>query len=88
MSNKRFAVALSFPGEHRGRVAAVAEQLSAAFGQGRVLYDKYHTAEFARPDLDIYLPALYREQSELIVLFLCPEYAQKRWCGLELRHIR
>src|SRR5438128_291491 len=47
-----------------------------------------YDAEFARPDLDVYLPGLYRIQSELIVVFLCPEYASKRWCGLEFRHIR
>ena len=27
-------------------------------------------------------------QSELLVVFLCPEYAAKRWCNLEWRHIR
>jgi hypothetical protein len=53
-----------------------------------VLYDKYYEAEFARLDLVVYLPRLYRTQSELVVLFLCPEYAAKRWCNLEWRHIR
>jgi hypothetical protein len=85
---RRFSVALSFPGEHRPVVAQVADQLSAAVGREQVLYDKYYEAEFARMDLDVYLPRLYREQSELIVLFLCPEYAAKRWCQLEWRHIR
>jgi hypothetical protein len=64
----------------------VASRLSAEFGEERVLYDKYHEAEFARPNLDVYLPNLYRTQSELIVLFLCPEYAAKRWCNLEWRY--
>jgi hypothetical protein len=59
-----------------------------ALSKGRILYDKYYEAEFARPNLDVYLPGLYRTQSELIVLFLCPEYAAKRWCNLEWRHIR
>ena len=35
-----------------------------------------------------YLPGLYCTQLELIVIFLCPEYAAKRWCQLEWRHIR
>ncbi len=86
--SKRFAIALSFPGEHRDFVEEIADRLAAAFTRERVLYDEYHDAEFARPDLDIYLPNLYRTQSELIVLFLCPEYATKRWCGLECRFIR
>jgi hypothetical protein len=85
---RRFAVALSFPGEHRAVVEPVAAELASIFGAERILYDKYHDAEFARPDLDIYLPRLYREQSELLVVFLCPEYSSKRWCQLEWRHIR
>src|SRR5262245_50175488 len=85
---RRFDIALSFPGEHRDFVEQVAGRLAAAFGKERVLYDKYYEAEFARIDLDVYLPRLYGTQSELIVIFLCPEYAAKRWCNLEWRHIR
>lgn len=77
-ASRRFDVALSFPGEHREYVKEVATQLSAAFTEERVLYDHYHDTEFARLDLDIYLPKLYREASELIVILLCPEYAAKR----------
>jgi len=87
-SPRRFDIALSFPGEHRDIVGQVADCLAVTFNQERVLYDKYHDAEFARLDLDVYLPKLYRTQSELIVIFLCPEYAAKRWCKLEWRHIR
>lgn len=86
--SRQFAVGLSFPGEHRDFVAKVADHLAVAFGKGRVLYDKYFEAEFARLDLDQYLPRLYRTQSELIVLFLYPDYKDKRWCRLELRAIR
>jgi hypothetical protein len=85
---RRFRIALSFPGEHRRLVQRVADRLSAAVGRERVLYDKYYEAELARVDLDVYLPRLYREQADLIVLFLCPEYAAKRWCRLEWRYIR
>jgi hypothetical protein len=84
---KRFDVALSFPGEHRVFVEAVAARLSAVLGKEQVLYDKYYEAEFARINLNVYLPKLYRTQSELIVVFLCPEYEQKQWCKLEWRHI-
>jgi hypothetical protein len=85
---RRFDVALSFPGEHRDFLEQVAGELSRVYSKERVLYDRYHEAEFARPDLDVYLPALYREQAELIVVFLCPEYQAKRWCQLEWRHVR
>ena len=81
-------MALSFPGSKRDRVEPIAAVLASTLGEDRVLYDRYHEAEFARPNLDVYLPQLYRTQSDLIVVFLCPQYAERRWCGLELRHIR
>ncbi len=85
---KRFSVALSFPGEKRQFVEKVADCLSAEFGRTRVLYDKYLKEEFSVLELDVYLPSLYRKESDLVVVFLCDEYLKKRWCGLEMRHIR
>ena len=81
----RFQIALSFPGGHRPRVEKIASALAGVVGQEKVLYDKWHRAEFARPNLDLYLPKLYHEQSRLLVFFLCGEYAQREWCGLEWR---
>ena len=46
------------------------------------------TAELARPNLDLYLGALYRENTQLLVPFLCAEFSQKNWCHLEWRQIR
>jgi hypothetical protein len=57
--SRRFAIALSFPGEHRPFVQEVAGHLAAAFGRDRVLYDKFHEAEFTRVGLDVDLPNLY-----------------------------
>ena len=85
---KRFRIGLSFPGEHRPFVEQVAKHLADRVSRDRVLYDKFHEAEFAQPDLDIYLPNLYRTECELIAIFLCAEYAKKRWCRLEWRFIR
>ena len=76
---------MSFPGEHRKRVKKIAEALAAKLGKDKVLYDKWYAAEFARPNLATYLPKLYREQSELLVFFLCGAYNEKEWCGLEWR---
>jgi hypothetical protein len=87
-SDRQFHVALSFPGARREYAKSVADHLAATLGKEHVLYDKYHEAEFARVDLDVYLPRLYREQSELVVVFLCPEYRSTSWCQLEWRHIR
>ena len=87
-SAHRFRIALSFPGEYRDFVKTVATHLAAALGSERILYDEYYEAEFARPNLDTYLQALYHDESELIVMFLCAEYEDKEWCGLEWRAIR
>jgi hypothetical protein len=84
---KRFRVAFSFAGEKRKFVAKVARILADRFGEDKILYDKFHEAEFARYDLGIYLPKLYGEQSELIVPVICPNYDQKRWTGWEWVHI-
>ena len=82
---KRFRVALSFPGEYRERVEKIADLLGKKLGREKVLYDKWHAAEFARPNLDEYLGNLYRQESDLVVVFLCQEYNERKWCGLESR---
>lgn len=86
-SPRRFRIALSFPGDHRTLIAPIARALADVYGEAQILYDHFHTAEFARPNLAVYLPELYRRQSDLIVVLLCPEYAKKQWCRLEFRHI-
>jgi hypothetical protein len=85
---RRFRVALSFPGERRSFVRHVATHLSENLGRSRVLYDEYFEPEFARPNLDIHLQELYHDDSDLIVVFLCNDYARKEWPGLEWRAIR
>jgi hypothetical protein len=87
-TEKRFRVALSFPGERRTFVQEVAEHLANAVGRDRVLYDKVFEAEFARPGLDTYLQRLYHDESELVVLFVDADYERKEWCGLEWRAVR
>ncbi len=68
MSTKRFRIAFSFAGEKRDFVEQVADALAARLGQDKILYDKYHEAEFARSDLGIYLPNLYNRESDLVVV--------------------
>ena len=85
---KRFDVALSFPGEKREYVADVAEELGKTLGRKRVFYDKDYEAELARTDLDTYLQTIYHDQSELIAVFLCKEYETTEWGGLEWRASR
>src|ERR1035438_7447347 len=86
MSTKRFRIALSFAGEKRDYVSKVAAILAKQFGEDKILYDKFHEAEFAGYDLGIRLPKLYGEESDLIVPVLCPVYDAKRWTGWEWVH--
>ncbi len=85
---KHFKVAFTFAGESRDLVENVAEEVSKIFDRREILYDKYHEADFARPQLDLYLQELYHDKSDLIVVFLCENYHEKRWCGVEWRSIR
>lgn len=84
----KFKVALSFPGEKRTYVSKVADSLRRALGKDKVFYDYDYQSQLAVPNLDILLQTLYCDNSELIVVFLCAEYAKKEWCGLEWRAIR
>lgn len=84
----RFRVALSFPGEKREYVAAVASEVKTRLGQDAVFYDKDYTAQLARPNLDTLLQRIYLNNSDLVVVFLCSDYERKEWCGLEWRAIR
>jgi hypothetical protein len=80
---KRFRVAFSFPAEKRPFIAEVARILAGRFGSDRILYDKFHVAEFARSDLAQHLASIYQEQTDLLVVALSPGYDRKEWCGLE-----
>lgn len=85
---RRFRVALSFPGEHRPLVCAVANHLKSELGNDTVFYDNDYVVELARPNLDVLLQRIYHDNSDLIVVFLCGDYVAKEWCGLEWRAIR
>jgi hypothetical protein len=79
---------MSFPGEKRRYVSRVVDALRGTLGSDSVFYDFDYQAQLARPNLDALLQRIYRDNSKLIVVFLCAEYAAKQWCGLEWRAIR
>lgn len=85
---KRFKIAFSFPGEYREIVYKIARGVADFFTEDCILYDLFHRAEFARPNLDIHLQNLYKNESELVVVFICADYNRKKWCGIEWRAIR
>lgn len=83
-----FDVSLSFPGEVRPYIEAVAKQLVRMLGNNTVFYDNFYKSQLAIPNLDAALQDLYVNRSKLIVVFLSADYAEKKWCGIEYRAIR
>ena len=73
---KRFKVALSFSGEQRHLVDEIAQKLADVYGKEKILYDKYHAAEFARPDFKTYIENLYVNEVDLLVVFIDYYYAK------------
>lgn len=88
VSKITFKVAVSFPGEKRKYVSRVVDVLRESLGKDKVFYDFDYQSQIARPNADTLLQKIYHKQSELIVIFLCKEYSQKEWCGLEWRSIK
>lgn len=87
-ARRRFKIAVSFPGEVRDVVEKVVRLLQGQLGKESVFYDSDHKAELAGPDLDLKLLGIYRDDAELLVVFIAPGYLEKQWCGLEWRSIR
>lgn len=89
--SRRFQVGLSSPGELRDSIVGqVAKILALRFivhpdddGQRHVLYDEFTCNELNQPGLCQKLPFLYRKDCEVLAIFLCAEYSDRHWCGLE-----
>jgi hypothetical protein len=86
---RRFAIALSFPGERREYVEQVANALLPAFGgekgKSRIFYDAWHESEIIGYAANRKLQTVYATESDLIVPFYCQNFLNKEWCGVELR---
>lgn len=84
----KFKVALSFPGEKREYVSKIVELIWPELDKDSMFYDFDYQSQLAKPSIDTVLQNIYRDNAELIVVFLCAEYVQKEYCGLEFRAIR
>lgn len=87
-SGKRFAVALSYPAEHRDYVKKVHAELRRTLPRDKIFYDRFFEHELAGPNLSSRLQRIYHDESDLIVIFISAEYERKEWCGLEWRAIQ
>lgn len=83
-----FSVSVSFPGEKRDYVSNVVNSLKDKLGENKVFYDLDFQSQLAQPNIDAILQNIYHKQSDLVVIFLCKEYNEKEWCGLEWRSIK
>jgi hypothetical protein len=77
-----YDVALSFAGEQRDYVSAVATALRE--GGASVFYDG--DADLWGKDLTKELERVYRSGSRFVVIFVSNEYVQKAWPNLERQH--
>jgi len=84
----QFRIALSFSGTFRNRVAEIAQGLISKLGENTIFYDFLYTGHLAQADLDLLLQKIYKENCELIVVFLSKDYGEKEWCKIEYRVIR
>lgn len=83
-SSRRFKIALSFAGEQRGYVEAVADALHAA-GIRPLFYDGWYEPELMGQDLVAYLEGVYGERSDCVAAFISKEYVHKPFPGHEQR---
>ena len=88
ITTHRFDVALSFPGEIRDYIEPVVAELEHNIGPNSYFYDSNYVSQLARPSLDVLLQDIYRNRSKLVVVFLCSDYQEKEWCGIEFRAIK
>src|SRR5687768_10619908 len=76
-----YDVALSFAGEDRPYVGAVA---AALVDSGvKVFYDEYETITLWGKDLYVHLRDVYQSQARYTVLFASKHYAEKVWTNHE-----
>ncbi len=88
ITTHEFDVALSFPGEIRNYIEPIAAELEHNMGPNSYFYDNNYVSQLARPSLDTLLQDIYRNRSKLVVVFLCSDYQDKEWCGIEFRAIK
>ena len=81
MREYEYDVVLSFAGEDRQHVEALAELLAA--NRYKVFYDKYDRAQLWGKNLYTHLSAIYKDKARYCVMFLSEHYARKLWTNHE-----
>lgn len=79
----KYEIVLSFAGEQRAYVEAVAGALKAA--GVTLFYDKYEEATLWGKELTEHLDTVYRGTARYCIMFVSREYAEKIWATAERR---
>lgn len=83
-ANKPYEIALSFAGEDRAFVEAVAKDLRA---RGvRVFYDAFEQVDLLGKDLAAHFAVIYKERAEYCAMFISGHYVRKAWTQFERQH--
>jgi hypothetical protein len=83
-SRKPYEVALSFAGEDRPFVEAVAEELRSM--GVRLFYDTFEEVNLFGKDLAAHFGQIYRHRADYCAIFISAYYASKAWPQLERQH--
>jgi len=85
---KKFLVAISFAGEQRDLVRAIAKAVEEKIGSNNVFLDEWFEHYIAGQDADLKLQEIYGEQCELVVVCVSEHYGGKPWTQAEHGAIR
>ncbi len=83
-SVKSYEIALSFAGENRGFVEAVAQGLRDM--GARVFYDAFEKVDLLGKDLVAHFGEIYRKRADYCAMFISRDYVRKAWPNLERQH--
>ncbi len=81
--DERYEVVLSYAGEDRAYVEAVAEYLKTRYV--KIFYDKYEEVTLWGKDLTEHLDKIYRGSARFCIIFISQYYANKVWTRHEWR---
>jgi len=83
-TGKPYEIALSFAGEDRAFVDAVANDLHA---RGvKVFYDAFEQVDLLGKDLAAHFAAIYKERAHYCAMFISIHYVRKAWPQFERQH--
>src|SRR6266566_681398 len=81
---KRYEIALSFAGEDRPFVEAVARNLRSL--GVTLFYDAFHQTDLLGKDLTVHFAEIYKDKANYCAMFISNHYVSKTWPQFERQH--